>query len=161
VTDFGKWSQQGVPHKGWQCTHIEDLGEPIQTCEMCERQTIRYVHFMSHPNYPMELECGCDCAGKMEENAFAAEAREKTLKNRTGRRRSWSRLKGWHRSQKGNMTITKDGYRCTVFQKGQVFKGSVSDLVTKKTVFSKKSYPDEAKVMLALFDYVEALKTSK
>jgi len=40
----GKWSQAGVPHRGWTCVDIDDLGEPSATCEMCETQEIRYVH---------------------------------------------------------------------------------------------------------------------
>lgn len=59
----GKWSQPGVPHKGWTCLDIEDLGEPSATCEMCEAQEIRYVHHMEHPNYSGSLGCGCVCAG--------------------------------------------------------------------------------------------------
>jgi hypothetical protein len=46
VQKRGKWSQPGVPHKGWVCVDIEDLGEPSLTCEMCESQNIRYVHYM-------------------------------------------------------------------------------------------------------------------
>jgi hypothetical protein len=49
----GKWAQPGVPHKGWRCVDIEDLGEPSATCEMCEAQEIRYVHHMEHPSYPL------------------------------------------------------------------------------------------------------------
>lgn len=48
----GKWSQRDVPHKGWTCVRVDDLGEPSVTCEMCEFQAIRYVHHMSHPEYP-------------------------------------------------------------------------------------------------------------
>jgi hypothetical protein len=40
----GKWSQAGVPHRGWSCVGVEDLGAPEATCEMCETQKIRYVH---------------------------------------------------------------------------------------------------------------------
>ena len=43
----GKWSQAGVPHKGWIWVDIEDLGEPSATCEMCETQEIRYVQYGS------------------------------------------------------------------------------------------------------------------
>ena len=161
MSNFGKWSHAGVPHKGWSCTHIEDLGEPNQKCEMCEFQDIRYVHFMSHPNWPVELECGCECAGKMEENITGAQTRERVLKNRTARRRNWGSVKGWHRSAKGNLTITRDRYICTVFKQGNNFKGSVVDPKQNKPVFSKKSYPTEERAKLSLFDYVEMLKIVK
>lgn len=62
----GKWSQPGLPHRGWHCVDIEDLGEPQVECEMCESQTIRFVHHMEHPDYSQVLEVGCICAGHME-----------------------------------------------------------------------------------------------
>jgi len=49
---FGKWSMPGFPHSGWTCIDIENLGAPDAICEMCERQDIRYVHAMEHPDYP-------------------------------------------------------------------------------------------------------------
>ncbi len=54
----GKWSQLGVPHRGWTCVLVDDLGDLGSICEMCEVQEIRYVHHMQHPNYPDEL-AGC------------------------------------------------------------------------------------------------------
>lgn len=42
----GKWSQKNIPHKDWTCIDIEDTGELSTTCEMCESQSIRYVHYM-------------------------------------------------------------------------------------------------------------------
>ena len=32
MSSFGKWSQQGVPQKGWTCIGFEDLGEPAAEC---------------------------------------------------------------------------------------------------------------------------------
>jgi hypothetical protein len=29
IKGTGKWREPGVPHKGWACSHIEDLGEPV------------------------------------------------------------------------------------------------------------------------------------
>lgn len=62
----GKWSIPGVPHKGWTCTSVEDLGAPDETCEVCETRDIRYVHHMQHPDYPESLAVGCICADHME-----------------------------------------------------------------------------------------------
>ena len=61
--DLGKWSQPGVPHKGWQFRDFEDLGDLIGLCEMCETRPIRYVHYMEHPDYGAVLGIGSDCAG--------------------------------------------------------------------------------------------------
>ena len=56
----------GVPHKGWFCVDLEDLGDILGTCEMCETQSIRYVHHMEHHDYPDVLGVGRVCAEKME-----------------------------------------------------------------------------------------------
>ena len=60
---FRKWSVLGVPHRGWTCIEIEDLGAPDAVCEMCERQDNRYTHAMQHPDCPEKLHCGCASSG--------------------------------------------------------------------------------------------------
>lgn len=91
----GKWGQPGVPKRGWVCQGIEDLGEPLETCGMCETMTIRYVHLMVHDDYPEELACGCICSGHMEQDIEAAKVRETTMKNRARRREAWPDLRAW------------------------------------------------------------------
>jgi hypothetical protein len=85
MTTLGKWSQAGVPHRGWSCVSMEDLGEPSEICEMCESQEIRYVHIMSHPEFHEELRCGVVCAGHMAEALSAAREREKEFKKHVRR----------------------------------------------------------------------------
>lgn len=72
---LGKWSVPGVPHRGWNCIDIEDLGSPEAACEMCKRKEIKCVHVMRHPDYPETLNCGCICAGHMEEDVERARRR--------------------------------------------------------------------------------------
>ncbi len=158
MVNFGKWSDPSVPHKGWACTYIEDLGSPDQTCEMCEKEHIRYVHYMSHPDYPGELQCGCICAGNMEANLVAAQNREAKLRNRSSRKRNWPKLRGWHTSVKGNLTMTKDGYRITLFKSGQGFKASVVELTKNVPFYSKRIFKLELEAQSASFDQVEHMK---
>src|SRR5690348_11791115 len=61
------------------------------TCEMCQHQIIRYVHHMRHSEYPVELSCGCYCAGRMEMDYAAARKRERALRNAGRRRANWLR----------------------------------------------------------------------
>ena len=152
VSNFGKWADAGVPHKGWTCVDIEDLGSASQICEMCEHQTIRFVHFMTHPNCTGELSCGCDCAARMEENYQAAEIRDKGMRNRAGRKKKWPNLQAWHTSQNGNLTIKKDGFRITVFKKGTEYKAVVSDSSETFKKFTRRAYPDEKSAQLASFE---------
>jgi hypothetical protein len=77
---FGKWSQPGVPHKGWVCAEIDDVEDTMEVCEMCETAEVRYVHVMTNPRWEGELRVGCVCAGRMEDDAAAAERREAEFK---------------------------------------------------------------------------------
>ncbi len=75
------WKRDDVPHDGWTCSGVEDLGAPAGICEMCGYQIIRYAHHMEHPRY-RSLTAGCVCAGKMEGDIEAARRREAEYKNR-------------------------------------------------------------------------------
>ena len=101
-TKHGKWSQPGVPHRGWHCVDVEDFGEPSQLCQMCEGVDIRYVHRMQHPDYPDVLAVGCVCAEHMEEDYAGPRRREEHLRSAARRRASWAR-RGWNLSAKGEL----------------------------------------------------------
>lgn len=85
-SNHGKWSQAGVPHKGWEFVTDYDScenGEELHVvCGMCESQPIRYVQIMRHPDYPEPLECGLQCAGRMSDDHVSTEARDKAMKSR-------------------------------------------------------------------------------
>lgn len=155
---WGKWSQLGVPHKGWTCVGFEDLGQPDLICEMCERQEIRYVHYMEHPDYPESLSCGCICAGHMEEDLVAAQKRETRAQSAMQRRGRWLGRKGWRRSAKGNIYIRIDGYHITVFRSGGGYRGVISNAATGLKHFGRRTFQTEASAQLAGFDALEFLK---
>jgi len=156
---FGKWSQAGVPHRGWSCIDIEDLGAPDETCEMCERQEIRYVHHMRHADYPDVLRCGCVCAGHMEEDLAGARRRETALRNAAGRRRAWPNRKGWKISPRGNLHIKVDGYHVTVFRKSKGWGAVISVPATGYERFAQRFYPTVTAAQLATFDYLVFLRS--
>jgi len=79
---FGNWSKSGVPHRGWECIEMEDIGEDLETCEMCLTAQVRYVHVMRHSQFPRSLRCGCICAAAMEQDYVAAVGREEHFKRR-------------------------------------------------------------------------------
>lgn len=95
------WKRDDVPHSGWTCIDVTDLGGPFGVCQMCGYQVIRYVHTMKHPDFPAILGCGCICAGKMEGNIDAAKKREQEFKSKQA---IMNRLKEkeFNRSSKGN-----------------------------------------------------------
>jgi hypothetical protein len=153
-TYLGKWSESGVPHRGWECIYIDDLGAPSQICEMCESHDIRYVHHMQHSEYSEILEVGCICAGHMEQNVARAKQREASLRKASSRRKRWPSLKAWRLSRSGNPTISKDGYRVSIFPKGSTWSGVIVNELTGAKTFAKKQYATELAAKLAAFSGV-------
>lgn len=68
----GKWSEPGVPHKGWHVVDYYKRDDREHLCEMCERQLVMFVHVMRHDSYPDELKVGCVCAAHMENDLEGA-----------------------------------------------------------------------------------------
>jgi len=156
----GKWSAPGIPHNGWVCIDIEDLGEPQVECEMCESQTIRYVHHMEHPHYSKVLAVGCVCAGHMEGNLAAAQNRDASMQSRASKRKRWTSRK-WKISMNDNPTIKADGFRVTVYQRGGGWAATLSPLVGSGVLHSRQNYRTIDQAKLAAFDHITRLLSAK
>lgn len=150
-TNNGKWSQPNVPHRGWTCVNIDDLGEPSKTCEMCENIEIRYVHYMEHPDYPEILGVGCVCAEHMENDYVNPRIREKRLRSVASRRLSWKKRK-WKKSVDGVVYVNVDGFTIYVIKESNecamCWSINVTHRLRGKTIFGRKLFKseDEAKV---------------
>ena len=117
MSQFGKWNQSGVPHKGWSCVRFEDLGEPSVICEMCEQQEIRYVHSMRHPDYPEVLDVGCVCAGNMEADYTSARWRESNAKSIAGKLNRFMGSPNWRATRNGGQRIKRDKFNIVISEK--------------------------------------------
>lgn len=145
----GLWDQPGVPHKGWRCVGVDDLEEAIETCEMCGKENIRYVHYMEHGDHG-SLSVGCVCAEKMSDDYVNPRKREKVLRNRASRKSRWLSRK-WRVSRSGNTYINVEGHNIVVF----VFKqgrhaGRRGFRMGGE--WSQKGYETEDEAKLAAFD---------
>lgn len=142
------WKRSDVPHSGWVCTGISDLGEPAATCGMCGHQEIRYVHHMHHPEYG-SLGVGCICAGQMEGDPEGARRREREFKNRAARRATFEKKK-WSRSRNGNLYTKIAGRHVVLFhdKERNAWRYSVDG------TFSKNSFSTKEKAALAAFDEI-------
>jgi len=141
-TNRGKWSQAGVPKKGWSCDDIEDKEDSRIMCEMCEDQEARFVHHMSHPDYPTSLAVGCVCAEHMENDYVRPKRREARLRNAASRRKSWRRRK-WMVSAAGNPYLNAQGYNITVYERGDAFGVIVRHRETGQSKIGRKRFPSE------------------
>lgn len=146
------WKRDDVPHSGWTCAGVEDLGAPVGICEMCGYQIIRYAHHMEHPQYH-SLVCGCVCAGKMEGSVEEAKKREAEFKNMQARRINFFKRK-WHRSRKGNEYLKIDDHVVIIYsiKPGNQWKYSVDN------EFSQTAYSSREKAMSAAFEKLELLR---
>ena len=153
----GNWSPKSdVPHRGWECVQIEDLGAPSFICEMCKRQKIRYVHYMEHSEHPDILKVGCICAGHMEEDLVAAKKRDAAMKSRAVKRKQWFTRK-WRTSAKGNPWVVADGYRVSVYKRGGGWAATIASEDDSLIVHSRFNHGTQDKAKLSAFDYITKL----
>lgn len=157
MRDLGKWSDPGVPHKGWTCVDFEDLEEPSEICQMCELAEIRYVHIMRHPEYEEDLRCGCVCAEHMEGDYVGPRRRETDAKNVSSRRMRWL-TREWRISENGNLFLRTDGFVIVVYPMGDGFGGFIEDSISGRKKFSNKRYQTVRDVKAAAFDAMVQLK---
>lgn len=153
-TSRGKWSQPGVPHKGWTCIGSEDLEEPSQICEMCESVEIRYVHQMEHPEYPAILSVGCVCAEHMEGDYAGPREREATLRKASRRRSNWQK-RTWNFSQGGTYYLNTDGFNLQVYAVSGRSPGWMIAVVNRSSLQrrrGRKSYKSADEAKRAAFD---------
>lgn len=150
VMDRGKWSQQGVPHKGWQFCSLEDLGGLDGICEMCETQSIRYVHYMEHPDYGEVLGVGSVCAANMEEDYTAAQERETRAKSIANRRTRWMQAQ-WKESSKGNPYINRNGFNIVLYPSSGRWAYRIEERQTGLS-WSKSGFASENDVKVAAFE---------
>tara|TARA_Y100000813_G_scaffold174866_1_gene139865 strand:- start:41 stop:562 length:522 start_codon:yes stop_codon:yes gene_type:complete len=161
TTATGKWTQPGVPHKGWRCVDIEELEEQDHLCEMCESRMVRFVHVMEHDNYDEELRVGCVCAGHMEEDLVGARQRETAFKNSRSRRSRWLK-RIWRLSAAGNEFLnTNDGFNVVVYRTGENWGARVEHRNSGYSRTSKLPYQTSDHAKLAAFDAMLGMKHSE
>lgn len=148
---MSRWDQKGIPHRGWSCIDVIDLGDDgsrddfFEQCSMCGQEKIRYVHVMCHPKFVGEQRVGCVCAGKMTDDYAGAKARERVIRNKSARKKKWLSRK-WRTSASGNKYINIDGLNIGVFVKNGRWSARIEDQ------FSKKSFSTEDEAKLHLFE---------
>ncbi len=147
------WKRDDVPHSGWSCVDVADLGEPVGICQMCGYQIIRYAHQMEHPDYH-NLSVGCICAGKMEGDIANARRRESEFKKKQTRRKNFFQ-KDWKRSQKGNEYVKAYGHvivLCHNAKAGNGWKYSIDN------EFCKTPYLTREQAVAGAFEALERLE---
>lgn len=161
TTATGKWTQPGVPHKGWRCVDIEELEEQDHLCEMCEARLVRFVHVMEHDDYDDVLRVGCVCAGHMEEDLVGARRREAAYRNDRSRRSRWLQRR-WRLSAAGNEYLnTNDGFNVVVYRKGAIWGARIEHRASGFARSSRLPYQTSDHAKLAAFEAMLGMKHSE
>lgn len=150
------WNLAGVPHKGWQYETIIDLkedGEDYETCMMCGREEIRYVHILSHEEIDETFRVGCVCAEKMTGDYVNPKERQRQLENKAKRKETW-KYKDWKQNLKGNYYYKFEGHLLVIFRdnKSNKFKCIIDGK------FGSKLYQYLSEAKEAIFNKIEEMK---
>jgi hypothetical protein len=152
----GKWSRVGVPHKGWSELRVIDVGNDLETCEMCEVAQVRYVHVVEHPWWGV-LRVGVDCAGVMTGDYVGARARD--LVSRKGR--GWLDRK-WRVSVKGSEFLNARGWIVVVWPKRDGGWGArILNRETNQVIKSNLWHGTSEDAKLACLQVIETLEAKK
>jgi len=150
------WNQEGVPHKGWEYETIIDLrdeGEDYETCMMCGREEIRYVHILSHDEVAEVYRVGCVCAEKMTNDYANPKERQRQLENRAKRKENW-KYKEWKLNLKGNSYYKFEEHLLVIFRDNKTKKFKC--IIDGK--FGIKSYVYLSEAKEAIFNKIEEMK---
>jgi hypothetical protein len=158
----GKWSLEGIPHKGWNIIDVIDIREDGQTeeetlyesCMMCGNEKIRYVHIVQHLEVTEDFRVGCVCAEKMTGDYINPKQREKELRNKNNRRINWLKRK-WRVSRKGGQSINIDGNNVGIFN-DTYYPDKFKCRINK--VFGTILYATPELAKIGLFNKIEELK---
>lgn len=150
------WKDPLVPHSGWTCAGVEDLGSPAGICQMCGYQIIRYAHLMEHPGYH-SLSVGCVCAGRMEGDVAGARRREADFKNRQSRRISFCKRQ-WKRSRKGNEYLKVDQHIVVLYHDT---KGTECWKYSIDNEFGGTACSTRERAVAAVFEALERMRSDE
>ena len=110
---------------------------------------------MQHKGYPEVIEVGCICAGVMEGDILAAKDRERMLKNRANRRKSFIH-KTWIETEKGALKLIYKHSLYVIYRAGSgYYYGSVNGTQMKGA--KGPFFPNIHILKNVMFDYVDQL----
>lgn len=156
-----RWNLPNIPHKEWTLENVIDIKEDNQgiddikyeTCMMCNKERIRFIHILKHKKIEEEFRVGCICAEKMTNDTVTPKKLETKLKLRA------SRLVNWHKkirkvTKNQNWTLKFQWYRLLIFRDKETdkFKCKIGEKWWKKLFDSL----EQAKIWT--FNWIEYLK---
>ena len=146
----------GCPKANWTWHNCIDLKEDegfefdeYEDCEFCGQEKIRYVHELTHTDWPQVIRVGRICAARYTATSPAElERHEAILKNRSQRRQRFPKLKAWKTSTKGNSHIDYLDHHILVVRR----QGGFGLKIDSK--WGTMTFPSERDAMFKAYDVV-------
>ena len=110
-----RWNKKGIPHRGWKFEYIEYYEDDYEQCEMCDKEGVRFIHILSHPEYG-EIRVGCDCACKMLNDYVNPQQREKDFKNKLSRLNNFLKIQWRYNPIKNTYSTRYKGEYITIIK---------------------------------------------
>ena len=151
---MGRDSEPNFPHTGWEWAGVVDScqrglsQEEYPSCEYCDQLRIRYVHTLTHPNFPNPVAVGCVCAVWLTDDQENPERAEKKLRQAADRRARFPSRK-WQVMAASWRWITLDGVDVAIFPSGKAFKVEIDNEMGKLT------FPTLKEAQLVAYDVVQ------
>ncbi|QQP94198.1 hypothetical protein [Lysobacter enzymogenes] len=80
------------------------------------------------------------------------------MKSRAAKRKRWT-SRAWKVSAKGNPHITSDGFRITVYPRGDGWAYTLAALDNSTVLHARRNYKSPAEAKLAAFDHITRLQS--
>lgn len=146
-----------APLVGWNCEEVIDTGDAYETCELCGCPSVRYIHVMHHDDYVESVKVGCICAGIMEGDVMASQERERKIKNRANRKKTFNN-KTWTDTRKGSIKLKFKGSFCLICKASNPYGNShfYGYVNGKQMIVDRRtSFRTVESLKNVMFDYID------
>lgn len=136
-----------APRTGWDFAGVDDLGDLVGSCELCNTP-IRYVFMVTHPDWrPMEV--GTDCCDHLTSTGTASEYIE-TKKKLAEKRKRFVSSRRWVPAPRGACRIVQKRLEVLIVPDSEGFRLKIEG------VKGKKLFRELFDAKLFAFDFIES-----
>lgn len=143
-----RWNHSGLPHTGWNWLSVTDNVSATFICQMCGKESVRYIHNIEHPDAGT-LCVGCVCAANLCQTD--AKEHERRFKRAQRRRATFIQQFRWTENRGGDLWCRRSGFDFRIYPLSvQVFRARLDRGV--KRYWLTGVYPSRDEAAAALYD---------
>lgn len=151
-----RWKANGLPRKGWILHDVIDTEELANECEWCGT-TIRYVHYLKHPEEENLTKCGIICAEHLTNDYVGHRLKEKEVK-----RKKKAELALFKKFMRKGYGVTKSNNLFLTWKEHFiVFRQTEKNIqLIINGIFGKRSYKTLEEAKISAYSFISKLKCS-